>query len=267
MDPQMVEFTLERKNCIIHYWIGGNAAGPLVVLTHGATVDHHEWAATAPLLTRNYRVLVWDVRGHGLSRPCPFVLAEAVEDLVVLLDRLNVSQASFVGHSMGGNLGQELVFKHPDRVKAMVFLDCTWNFQKLTPLEVFSLKLARPIFKLYPYKLLLDQSLAYTATTKESQKFLRASMSSLTKDQFIQIMMASSICLHYEPGYKIGKPLLLIVGDQDQTGNIRKIMPVWAKQEPDCEFMVIPNAKHAVNLDQPELFHKALLDFLQRRVN
>ncbi len=146
----------------------------------------------------------------------------------------------------------------------MVFLDCTWNFQKLTPLEKFSLGLAKPIFQLYPYKTLIDQSLVYTATSKENQDFLRASMGTLTKPEFIQIMMATSLCLHYEPGYKIGKPLLLMVGDKDRTGNIRKIMPIWAAQEPDCQLVIIPNAQHAANLDQPEIFHRSLLDFLDR---
>jgi pimeloyl-ACP methyl ester carboxylesterase len=82
----------------------------------------------------------------------------------------------------------------------------------------------------------------------------------------IPIMMATAACLHYEPGYKINKPLLLMVGDHDRTGNIRKIMPIWAEQEPDCEFFVIPNAKHAANLDNPVIFHEKLIGFLKRRV-
>ena len=89
-------------------------------------------------------------------------------------------------------------------------------------------------------------------------------MESLSKGEFVQIMMATSACLHYEPGYRIDKPLLLVVGDKDATGNIRKIMPIWAEQESDCRLVVIPNAKHAANLDDPDRFHTALLGFLQR---
>jgi pimeloyl-ACP methyl ester carboxylesterase len=261
---EMTEGLLEREGCCLHYWLGGPSEEPLVVFTHGATVDHHEWDATLPLVSEKYRSLVWDVRGHGLSRPAPFNLAQGVDDLLAILDRLLVKEAVFVGHSMGGNLSQELVFHHPERVKAMVFLDCTWNFQKLTRLEQFTLKLAKPIFDLYPFKTLVDQSLLMTATSKGSQDLLRQSMGTLTKPEFIQIMMATSTCLHYEPGYTIGKPLLLIVGEDDATGNIRKIMPIWAKVELDCQLVVLPKAKHAANLDQPELFHQALLDFLQR---
>ena len=225
---QFTEGRLPRGGFDIHYWTGGQAAAPLVVFTHGATVDHHEWDATLPLVGEQFRVLAWDVRGHGLSRPATFSLAAAEDDLLALLDSLQVTQAIFVGHSMGGNLHQELVFRHPERVKALVCLDCTWNFQKLTALESFSLRIAGPIFRLYPHKLLVDQSLAATATSKAAQALLRPAMESLSKDEFVQIMLATSACLHYEPGYRIGKPLLLIVGDKDATGNIRKIMPIWA---------------------------------------
>jgi pimeloyl-ACP methyl ester carboxylesterase len=242
--------------------MGGQVSAPLVVFTHGATIDHHEWDATLPIVGEHFQVLTWDVRGHGLSRPATFSLNEAVDDLLGILDHLQIAQAVFVGHSMGGNLHQELVFHHPGRVRAMAFLDCTWNFQKLSPLDSFSLGIAEPIFKIYPYQTLINQSLAVTATTKAAQEELRPAMESLSKAEFIQIMMATSACLHYEPGYTINKPLLLMVGDKDRTGNIRKVMPIWANHEPDCQFVVIPDAMHAANLDQPAFFQKTLVNFL-----
>ncbi len=163
---------------------------------------------------------------------------------------------------MGGNLIQELAFHHPGRVKALVFVDCTHNFQKLSAAEKFGLSLAVPIFKLYPYQTLVDQSLTVTALLKASQDLLRQSMGSLGKDEFIQIMMATSACLHEEPGYTIGKPMLMILGDKDRTGNIRKVMPQWAAIEPHCRLVIVPQALHAPNLDAPELFHRELLEFL-----
>lgn len=261
------EKILRRSDGTIHYWVGGKRGAPLVVLTHGATIDHHEWDATIPLLLDHYQVLTWDVRSHGLSRPMPFKFEKGEEDLLALLDELKVSQAILVGHSMGGNLHQELVFYNPERVKAMVFLDCTWNFQKLTAMENFGLSIAKPIFEIYPYKLTIDQSLAVTAISQASKDLLRAAMNNLTKDEFIQIMMGMATCLHYEPGYSIGKPLLLMAGQNDRTGNIRKAMPAWAKVESDCRYYVIPNAMHAANLDNPEFFHQKLLDFLKEILN
>jgi len=114
----------------------------------------------------------------------------------------------------------------------------------------------------HPYKTLINQSLAVSATSKESQELLRKSMQLLSKEEYVHILMDASLCLRYEPDYKITQPLLLMIGDKEATGNIRKAMPLWAKHD-GVELVVIPKAKHAANLDQPEKFHKYLLDFLQ----
>jgi pimeloyl-ACP methyl ester carboxylesterase len=263
----LVHQTLPRPDCTIHYSVGGPAAAPLVVFTHGATIDHQEWDPTLPIvLDAGFRVLAWDIRGHGLSRPATFNFLSAVEDLLALLDSLTVSQALFVGHSMGGNLHQELVFRHPERVQALVMLDCTWNFQRLSRLDGLMLGAAGPIFKLYPYGALLDAAAKGTATSPENQRLLRESMQRLNKDEFVQIMMATTDCLHYEPDYFIAKPLLLMLGDQDATGNIRKVMPIWAEHEPSAELIIFRGAKHAPNLDQPDVFHEHLLAFLNSQI-
>jgi len=225
------ERVFERGGCRLHAWVGGDASGGSpVVFTRGATVDHREWEATLPIVAEGYRVLAWDVRGHGASRPGRFTVAEAVEDLVALLDQLGFPQATFVGHSMGGNLHQELVFRHPDRVRALVCVDCTWNFQKLTALERLTLKMA-PMLRLTPERWLLEQSLKATSASKPTRDLLRPMMNQHSKDEFIDTLLEASVCLHYEPAYRVAKPLLLIVGDKDPTGNIRKAMPLWAAQE------------------------------------
>jgi pimeloyl-ACP methyl ester carboxylesterase len=189
-----------------------------------------------------------------------------MDDLLALLDNLGISRACLVGHSMGGNLHQELVFRHPERVEALVMVDCTWNFQKLSWLENLTLKSAGPIFKLYPYGALLDAAVNGTANSQEDRRALRESMQRLSKDEYVQILMATMVCLHYEPNYSIRKPLLLILGDQDATGNIRRAMPAWANHEAGCQLVILPDAKHAANLDQPELFHKHLLAFLSSSI-
>jgi pimeloyl-ACP methyl ester carboxylesterase len=263
-EMNLSEGTLERGDFKLHFWTGGKPGAPWVVLTHGATIDHHEWDATLPLLAERFRVLAWDVRAHGLSRPARMDFTAAAQDLLDLLDVNEIERALFIGHSMGGNLHQEFVYRHPERVLGMVFLGCTWNFQKLSALESFSLRIAEPIFKLYPYQTLLEQSLAATAVSAASRDLLRAAMSRLSKDEFVQIMLATAACLRPEPDYRVNKPLLLIVGDEDRTGNIRQAMPRWAALEPDCHLVVIPKARHAANLDDPAAFHAEVMQFLGR---
>jgi pimeloyl-ACP methyl ester carboxylesterase len=257
----LTEVVLEQNRLSIHYWTGGRPDAPLVVFTHGATIDHHEWNATLPLVAERFRVMAWDLPGHGLSRPGMFHLAEAESDLLALLDRLAVQKAIFVGHSMGGNLHQEIAFHHPERVEKLAMLDCTWNFMQLSASDRFWLKFADPIFKLYPYKTLIDQSVAVSATSKESQDLLRKAMQQMRKEEYVHVLMDATLCLRYDPEYKVTQPLLLMMGDKEATGNIRKAMPLWAKHD-GVDLVIIPNARHCANLDQPELFHKHLLDFL-----
>lgn len=258
------EHILDRPGCRLHAWLGGQADGPPAVFTHGATVDHHEWDRTLPIVGERYRVMTWDVRGHGLSRPGRFTVREAVDDLLALLDLHGIRQATFVGHSMGGNLHQELAFSHPARVRALVCVDCTWNFQKLTSMESLTLRLAEPILRLVPHRWLVEQSLAATTASEATRGLLRPAMNRLSKDEFIRTLMETSVCLHFEPNYAIAKPILLVVGDRDATGNIRKAMPSWAAREPEARLVVVLHVRHAPNLDDPDRFHKELLAFLDR---
>ena len=88
---------LERDGCPIHYWLSGPVHRPLVVLTHGATVDHHTFDVQIPVLSQDYRVLTWDVRGHGLSQPIgkAFSIRAAVEDLLAILAQLGEQEGGY----------------------------------------------------------------------------------------------------------------------------------------------------------------------------
>jgi 3-oxoadipate enol-lactonase len=261
---EQTENILKHNGCALHYWTGGKESAPVVIFSHGATIDHHEWDSTLPLVGRYFRVVAWDMRGHGLSRPPMFHFFDAVADLSALLDHLGVRKATFVGHSMGGNVNQEFAFQHPDRIRALAMLDCTWNFKPLSASDKFWLKLAKPIFALYPFNLLVEQSVMVSATSKESQELLRKAMRLLSKKEFVNDLMDAATCLREEPNYKIQQPLLLMMGDKEATGNIKVAMPIWAKHD-GVDLIVIPNAKHCANLDQPEIFHRKLMDFLQSR--
>ncbi len=257
---------LERKGCPLHYWLTGKEDGPLVVFTHGALVDHRTFEPQIAVVAQYYRVLTWDVRGHGLSQPmgAPFTIREAVEDLVALLDRLGYQQAILVGQSMGGNMAQEMIFLHPERVTALIDIDSTCNTLKLSTSERAMLRLARPLFYLYPYESLKKQSAQQSAVKPEVRQYLYEAMSQLSKDDFITIMMGTSLCLHYEPGYTITQPLLLLRGEHDQLGNIKTAMPRWAARDTQSQYVVVPDAGHCSNQDNPEFVNKLLLEFLQK---
>jgi 3-oxoadipate enol-lactonase len=260
------EKVLSRNGCELHYWLAGPKNLPLMVMTHGAWINHLEFEPQLADFSRYYRLLLWDVRGHGLSRPADpdFSVKEAVQDLLALLYSQKEESAILLGHSMGGNLSQEVVFYHPERVRALVCIDCTCNTLRLNPVETFMVRMARPIFKAYPLNALRSQSANIVSDQPAVRQKLYDLLEGLTKDEYVNVMTELTACLHYEPNYQIKKPLLIIVGDLDKTGNIRKVAPIWAERDKGSELVIIPNAGHAVNLDQPELVNQHVLSFLKK---
>jgi pimeloyl-ACP methyl ester carboxylesterase len=176
VDFPLVHYVLRRNGCDLHYWMTGSHHHPLVVLTHGAWIDHTEFESLVPALKDKYRLLLWDVRGHGLSKPADprFSIHEAMLDMLALIDTQQTGQVILIGHSMGGNLSQEIVFYHPERVQALVCVDCTCNTLKLTSIEKIIMKLAFPLLHLYPYEVFRKQAANISALSpKATRRFMK----------------------------------------------------------------------------------------------
>lgn len=260
------EKVLERDGCPLHYWEGGVETAPLVVFLHGACVDHHSFDPIVPVIAEKYHVVSLDNRGHGLSQPMgkPFTVPLAVEDTIALLDLLGAEKAVFVGHSNGTYIAQELAFRHPEKVSALVILDGTCITWTHSAFENWLMNFSPTLLKLYPYETLKKSSVVIMSDKKEVQDYNYRAYSMLSKEDFITIWTGVTRCLHAEPDYYITQPLLLMHGDQDTTGDIRKIAPLWAAREPNCQYEVIPNSKHFATLDNPEFIVDKLQGFLAK---
>ncbi len=235
-----------RAGATIHYWRSGNRYAPTVVLSHGATLDHSEWQHNIAPLEEHFNVVRWDLRGHGKSRESAFSIDEALEDLRELLDLLEQRSVFLLGHSMGGNLHQRFAQRYPQRVTAMICLGCTWNYQHLSFSE-------RSLIR----SITVESASVVTSPTG-------AVMRQLDKEAIIAIMLETLKFLDEQPDYRFNKPLLLMYGDQDRTGNIRKAMQRWHQHESQSELIVIPNASHAANIDNPSFFNREVLRFLSQ---
>jgi 3-oxoadipate enol-lactonase len=266
MDASVTEHVLERQGCPLHYWAGGPEGRPLVVFTHGACVDHHSFDPHIPVVAQRYRVLTWDVRGQGQSQPMgePFGLPLAVDDLLALVDQLGYAKAVFVGHSNGTYISQELAFRHPERVQALVIADGTCITWQHTAFGNWVINVSGDVMGWFPFETLKKSGLSAVSADKAIQDYAYRAYSAIPRDDFLAIWKGLTQGLHAEPNYKITQPLLLMHGDGDAMGDIKKIAPAWAQREPNCQYVVIPNARHFAILDNPQFFTKTLLDFLEK---
>lgn len=104
----------------INYELAGS--GQLLTLIHGAGDNLNAWANQVPAFSEHYKVLTYDVRGHGQTDlPEGELTTELwVEDLYGLLKALNVGETYLLGHSMGGAIALQFTLTHPEMVKALV---------------------------------------------------------------------------------------------------------------------------------------------------
>lgn len=221
-------------------------------------------------LVPEYRVLIWDVRGHGDSRPVhgSFTLADCADDLFAILDSLGASRAVLVGQSMGGYISQHAYLRHPERVRAMVIVGAPCIAFPYSHLEILALKATMPLFRLWSYGHFKRVVAHNTAITPGARAYAQAALEKLSHKEFLAIWKAVTLALDDQgiPDHHIQIPMLLTHGEHDHTGTIRRDAPKWAAYEPDVEYVVSPDAGHNANQDNPTFFNRTLLDFLRRRV-
>ncbi|MGE3817849.1 MAG: alpha/beta fold hydrolase [Isosphaeraceae bacterium] len=108
----------------LHYQRVGR--GPDLVLIHGLTGNLAVWhLKILPLLVDHFRVLTYDLRGHGFSDmpPTGYTSRDMATDLVELMDTLDIERADLVGHSYGADTALYFALKHPGRVGQIVAIE------------------------------------------------------------------------------------------------------------------------------------------------
>jgi 3-oxoadipate enol-lactonase len=106
--------------------VDGPEDAPVVLLANSLGATRAMWDPQVPALAERYRVVTYDMRGHGTA-PAPkgpYTLDDLVDDVVALLDRLGAQRAHLAGVSLGGMVGMRLAAREPARVHSLVAL-CT----------------------------------------------------------------------------------------------------------------------------------------------
>lgn len=254
----------EREGCLLEYHDQGS--GPAVVLSHGAGMDHRMFDPQVPaLLALGYRVITWDLRLHGGSRPStePVTPGRLVGDLIGLVRHLGLERPVLLGQSLGGSLSQAVVRAEPELAAALVVIDSAWNTGPLTGLERWLLGLAAPGLRLIPARSLPGVMAKASAVTPSVIEQATQTFARMPKPDFVEVWKATTGFIAPDPAYRIPVPLLLVRGAEDRTGNIRTAMLRWASAEGVDEH-VVAGAGHLANLDAPEAVNELLAEFLQR---
>lgn len=260
--------TYSTEMGIITYWTNELIKNRMtLVFLPGLTADHRLFTSQMEYFEDKFNVLVWDAPGHGESRP--FVLDFDLDDkakwLMAILGQEEIINYILVGQSMGGYVAQMFYELFPGKSKGFVSIDsCPLLRKYVTKLEIWGLYNVGPIYKWYPWKMLVRDGSNGCAVTDEGRRLMKEMMESFSKDEYCELaghgygMLAHGYDRDWK--YKITSPILLICGEKDMAGSAKRYNRAWSK---DLGVPVhwIKNAGHNSNTDKPEEVNKLIEEF------
>ena len=247
----------------LHYWARGQ--GDPVVLTHGAGTDHSVFDAQVEyLLDAGYRVITWDLRGHGLSGPSaePFDAVRAVEDLGKLLETLSIVRPVLVGQGLGGNISQAFVRRFPEHVRALVVIGAGSNTGRVSWCERVVGLVKGATLRRVPARRLPAVLANKVGATRPARAYARRAFARMSDAELLDVWRASAQLRSRKRFYRTPVPLCLIRGEQDRTGTVATSMRRWAGKDL-VRVHRVDGAGHLATLDAPEAVNAALGEFLE----
>jgi pimeloyl-ACP methyl ester carboxylesterase len=111
------------NNLRVSYSDHGPDDAPVIIFIHGFPFHKSMWTVQMDALKDNYRVIAYDIRGHGNSDPGidNFFIELFVNDLLRLMEKLGIEKSILCGLSLGGYIALNAVLKYPDRFDGLIF--------------------------------------------------------------------------------------------------------------------------------------------------
>jgi pimeloyl-ACP methyl ester carboxylesterase len=232
----------------------GNA--PPLLLSHGFGATSAMFAPNVPALAIHRDVITWDLRGHGASEspadPECYAAGQALADMEALLDSADVARAVLGGHSLGGYLSLAFTLAYPEQVAALVLIGTGPGFRKDEAREAWNRRAYTTAERL------ADQGIAALGESSELHREVHADVRGL-------VLAARGTLTQHDASVMDGLgdirvPALVVVGENDT--HFLAAADYMAAKIPGARKVVIADAGHAPNVDQPERFNAEVLAFL-----
>lgn len=247
--------TLNRNGVGIYYEVHGN--GPAVLLSHGYSATCRMWDGQIAAFQDRYKVIVWDMRGHGQSDTpdqSAFSEAETVADMKAILEECGETSAVIGGLSLGGYMTLAFHLRHPALCRALMLFDTGPGFKKTEARDAWNKRARQRGDDL--------EAKGFAALGGSDEVRMSQHRSALGLARAARGMLAQENAGVIDSLPGIAVPTLVLVGADDTPFLVA--MDYIAGKIPGARKVVIPDAGHASNLHQPQAFNAAMGGFLAR---
>jgi 3-oxoadipate enol-lactonase len=250
------------------YDVSGPATAPAVVLHHPLATNMSFWDDATAALNATYRVVRFDARGHGATEATVgrYDFATLSKDVVGLMDHVGVKRAQFVGLSMGGMVAQALGLHHADRFTSLtVVSSSSKTAEAMRHLWSDRVVVAREKGMASQVEPAMARWLA--ASTKAHHPEIVARCTKMLTSTPLEGYAGWCGCLEYLDftdklsGIKL--PTKVIVGAEDPATPVAASETIQ-RHIAGSELAILPGVSHMLAIENPKLFHDALLPFLAK---
>lgn len=245
----------------------------MLVMVHGLGLTCSIWDDFVPVLAQEYRVLTYDLCGHGqsaapLTKPSLAVLSE---QLLHLFDELAIPHATIIGFSLGGMINRRFAIDHPSRVAALVVLNSPHErspaAQRLVEERAAQTEVGGPVAN-------IDATLErwftpqFLTGSPETVARVRATILANNPKNYAahRQVLASGVTELIRPNPPLSTPTLVMTCEHD-SGSTPAMSHAIAREIALAECIVVPGLQHFGLIEQPEAFTSEILGFLARNTS
>ena len=243
-----------------------------LVLAYGIGGNTTEWEPQIPVFSRAYRFIVWDPRGHAQSESPPnadqYTQEVFAQDLEGLLDHLGINRAYVGGLSMGGGIATRFAILHPERVAALLIFDSFSSSGLETPPEnrqmreeIIRLTETEGMSAVAEFAMKNNPNISQTALLGNDQenrvRQMYLALDPVGYAHSTRMILNAVFSASLLEGIEV--PTLVMAGQED--GALPACRFIHEKIK-GSKLVVIPEAGHLSNLDQPVAFNHAVLEYL-----
>lgn len=251
----------------IFYIDAGKRDGTPMVFVHGWTANLYRWAYQFMEFGKEYRIIAFDLRGHGRSTKTlrGLDIKTAAEDLKKLVDHLKLDKFILFGHSMGGMIALFFAIRYPDMVQKLIICSSAARPTLMKGMSIlqdlfqfFTLALIHLLIG-YPFRVWLSvRSFNDSPETTPEAHFHDWRPPNLVAVKYLINVTRVNLIPYL---YRITAPTLFIFGKRDTT--IRPRLRATVGGVPNHKIVFI-DAKHDVMIEAREEFNKVVREFIEK---
>jgi len=250
----------------IHYEWSGKKGAPVVMLSHSLGSSLVMWNPQMNILEPHFRVLRYDIRGHGGSdAPSgPYTLELLGKDATGLLDALGIEKVHWIGLSMGGMIGQFVALNHAQRLSSLALCDTAATIaEEAQPVWQERIDRARHRGMEAQVEETMQRwfTPSFLGRNPPMLKVIQKEFLVTPVEGYIGCAEAIRKLNYLDRLSKISIPTLIMVGEDDPGTPVAASEAIH-KRISGSRLVILPSARHLSNVEQSEAFNEALLKFL-----